>query len=89
MFEVMDYDAVRIANLKQELASGVRANLPGFTRVSFGLYNTESELDTLLDALGRLASGCYAGEYVQDPTSGVFHAVGFAPRVEDAFTLGR
>ena len=89
MLEVMDYGTARVAGLKKELAAGVRAKLPGFTRVSFGLYNTELEVDALLDLLVRLASGRYAGEYTQDLASGAFHAKGHARGVEDAFALGR
>jgi cysteine desulfurase/selenocysteine lyase len=89
MLEIMDYRATRIAGLKTELASGVRANLPGFIRVSFGIYNSPSEVDTLLAVLEGVASERYAGEYAQDPASGVFHAAGYVPSVEDAFILGR
>jgi cysteine desulfurase/selenocysteine lyase len=72
---------------QQEILRGSKANLPGLVRISFGCYNTEAEVDWLIEALERIVRGEYKGTYVQDPATGEFHAQGSEPEWADYFEL--
>jgi len=87
MLALLGYPSEDIAQLKQELGAGIRAHLPGYTRASFGIYNTEAEVDMLVDLLKTLSTGEFAGQYKQDERSGAFYAEGFKLRVEEGFVL--
>jgi selenocysteine lyase/cysteine desulfurase len=58
--------------VRGQILAGDRRGVPGLVRVSFGLYNQEADVDCLIDALERVASGAYQGRYIQDPSSGDF-----------------
>lgn len=45
--------------------------VPGMVRVSFGLYNTQDEIDRLIEALATIADGKY-GKYEVDPATGSY-----------------
>jgi selenocysteine lyase/cysteine desulfurase len=47
------------------ILAGDRANMPGAVRVSFGIYNTEAEVDALVDALAKLATDGPRARYTQ------------------------
>lgn len=44
---------------------------PGMVRISFGLYNTQGEIDRLIDALNAIAKGQY-GKYDVDSATGFY-----------------
>jgi selenocysteine lyase/cysteine desulfurase len=75
------------ARFTAEIRAGNKSNLPGMVRASFGCYSTRDDVDALLDALERLVRGEFRGEYVQSPSSGVYHARGFAVSFDRYFTL--
>lgn len=87
MLALLDYPSEQIAQLKQELKAGIRTHLPGYTRASFGIYNTEAEVDMLVDLLKMLSKGEFAGQYEQNERSGAFYAKGFKLRVKEGFAL--
>jgi selenocysteine lyase/cysteine desulfurase len=74
---------------RQEVINGVKAHLPGLVRISFGCYNTEDEIDWLVQVLEKTVRGEYRGKYVQDPVSGAFWPQGYAPEVTSYFGLKR
>ncbi len=53
------------------------AALPGLTRASFGVYNTDAEVDLFVDVLKTIAAGRIRGEYRRDQSSGDYSPVGF------------
>ncbi len=55
---------------------GVSA-LPGLVRASFGIYNTEDEIDRFVDALKLIIEGKTYGSYARDPQSGDYAPIGF------------
>ena len=52
-----------------------RDAMPGMIRVSFGLYNTLSEVVQLVEALQAIARGDY-GEYTLDQSTGIYTPAG-------------
>jgi hypothetical protein len=61
--------------------------MPGLVRISFGLYNTLDEIDTLIEALNRIARGEYSGQYIQEKSLGEYHPVGWDPDFEEYFSF--
>ena len=56
-------------------------------RISFGGYNTVSEVDRLAAALQMISKREFKGHYQQDPESGEFFAEGFHPDPANYFSL--
>lgn len=60
-----------LGNLRKQLTAGSKAAAPGLVRVSFGLYNTKSEIDELARALHNISAGKY-WEYVENKVTGEY-----------------
>jgi cysteine desulfurase/selenocysteine lyase len=67
---------------KERVLNHNRSALPGLVRASFGCYNTFEEIDHLVVMLGRIITGDYVGDYVEDEVTGSYYPKGF-----DAATL--
>jgi len=63
--------------ITQEVLSGNKSRMPGMVRASLGCYNTTDDIDVLVNVLERIVRGEYKGKYVQDISSGAFHANGY------------
>ena len=61
--------------------------MPGMVRISFGLYNTVEEIDTLIEALKVIAARETQVEYEQDAATGEFHPIGWEPAFDRYFAL--
>ncbi len=64
---------------RARVLGGDRSNMPGMTRISFGVYNTIDEVDRFLEALAVVAAGRHRGHYTQDRATGEFRADGWEP----------
>jgi selenocysteine lyase/cysteine desulfurase len=72
------------AAIEARMSRGERHNIPGAVRVSFGLYNTEEEVDRLLRALGAIVRGRYDRRYVENRVTGEFEHPEWQPEFESA-----
>ena len=77
LLHLLDVKEEQAHQVREQILVGDRREVPGLVRVSFGLYNQESEIDCLVDALNRIARRDYHGTYVQDPASGDFTPQGW------------
>jgi len=59
------------------MLSGDKSDIPGMVRASLGCYNNEEDVDSFLEMVERIARKDFRGTYVQNSTSGAFHAEGF------------
>ena len=75
------------AQVRTDILSGDRSDMPGLIRASFGLYNTLEEVDIFVDALKRIARGDYQGEYQQELSSGEYTPLGWQPDYQRYFSL--
>ena len=75
------------ARVRKSILAGDRREVPGLVRISFGLYNQESEIDVLVEALERIACGEIKGEYVQDAASGDFAPRGWSMDPSSYFSV--
>ena len=73
LFQLLEMTEEQSKSYRSQILSSKKANLPGLVRVSFGCYNTESEVDWLVEMLERILRGQYKGRYIQDQASGEFH----------------
>jgi selenocysteine lyase/cysteine desulfurase len=87
LLELLEVPPDRAKAHQEEIRNGIRADLPGMVRVSFGCYNDMSEVDWLVEVLERIVRREHQGHYVQDPASGEFSAKGFAPDMPSYFLL--
>lgn len=75
--------------VRQRMLAGDKRDMPGLIRASFGLYNTFEDVEALTEALERILTGDYKGEYVQDTASGEYLPAGWQPDYEAYFSLER
>ena len=73
--------------VRSEILANDRHDMPGLVRVSFGMYNTAEEVDTLVQALTNITRGKYYGRYEQDGKSGEYHAIDWKPDLSRYFKL--
>lgn len=75
------------AAVRRRMLGGDRSDMPGLIRISFGLYNTKDEVDTLLEALECILRGEYRGSYVQERASGEYRPLGWQPDFTPYFSV--
>ncbi|MBD3167702.1 aminotransferase class V-fold PLP-dependent enzyme [bacterium] len=68
---------------RDKMRNGHKIGIPGSVRISFGLYNTNEELDHALMLLQALAEGEFRDAYRQDPSTGAFHPADGVPSYSD------
>ncbi|MFC2095576.1 aminotransferase class V-fold PLP-dependent enzyme [Candidatus Bipolaricaulota bacterium] len=78
LIELLGISPQQVALQRKEIETGRQGLLPGLTRISFGVYNDETEIDRLTDTLDRIVRGQQQGNYEQDHTSGAFSPQGFS-----------
>jgi selenocysteine lyase/cysteine desulfurase len=64
--------------VRDQIRSHDKRSVPGMVRISFGLYNTTTEIDELLVALKKIAQGDFKGDYTQHKASGEYRPKGWA-----------
>jgi cysteine desulfurase / selenocysteine lyase len=73
--------------LTQEVLAGNKSRMPGMVRASLGCYNTENDIDVLVEMLERILRKEYKGRYLQDIASGAFHAEGYDISIKKYFAF--
>jgi cysteine desulfurase/selenocysteine lyase len=76
-----------LEKFRSEVLAGDKSKMPGVARISFGMYNTEAEVDIVADALSKIAQKKYTGIYKQEKSSGDFYALGWEPNLDRFFSL--
>ena len=87
ILHLLSIDEKKADQLRQCILDGDKSEIPGLARISFGLYNTIDEVDTLIEALKTIANSEYMGEYPQDKSSGDYRPIGWEPKFEEYFSL--
>ncbi len=72
-------------SMEERILARDRSTLPGAIRVSFGLYNTQEEIDELIEMIKKIATGDYHPFYVVDRESGAYVPKGFKFDFDQAF----
>jgi len=87
LLHLLGLSAEESNRVRRDILNNDRRDMPGLTRISFGLYNTAEEVDVLIQAISNIARGKYYGRYEQDPRSGEYHAVDWQPDLGRYFKL--
>jgi selenocysteine lyase/cysteine desulfurase len=77
--DLLDLPADELRAFRDDVRKGDKSTMPGLVRVSFGMYNSQEEVDELIEALAQIAAGDYKGTYKQDKRTGDYCAVGWEP----------
>ncbi len=73
--------------LEERILHHDRSEIPGAVRISFGIYNDESEIDYFIEALNKIARGEIAGDYTLDKESGEYRPKNFDLKFDTYFKL--
>ena len=87
VLHLLDITQEKSHEVRNNVMSGDRSNMPGFLRASFGLYNSYAEIDTLIDALHQIQAGKFTGDYFQDRATGDYSPRGWEPKFEQQFSI--
>jgi selenocysteine lyase/cysteine desulfurase len=87
ILHLLGVDEEESQRVREEMINHRRDRMPGLIRASFGLYNTQEDVDAFVEALKAIASEAYTGNYVQDMASGEFHPEGWTPDFHAYFSL--
>jgi selenocysteine lyase/cysteine desulfurase len=85
--QLLGVDEEESREVEAQIIARDRSRLPGMVRISFGLYNTEAEIDHLIDVLKVIVKKQYKGEYVLEKERGEYHPKGFSYDFPKYFTL--
>jgi hypothetical protein len=83
----MDIEDQEAKEIEAQILEGDRSNLPGAVRASFGMYNTEEEIDRFIDVLKSIVNKSYHGEYILDKKRGEYHPKDYVTVFEQYFRL--
>jgi len=89
VLHLMGVDADESTRVRQMIIAKDRTEVPGMVRISFGLYNSITDVDRLVEALTEIQRGEYKGKYVQHTSSGEYRPVDWAVDWDSYFTFGR
>lgn len=84
---LLNVPEAEVERFRTEVIAGDRSHMPGVVRASFGMYNTEAEVDRFAYALRDISQGNYQGTYRQQKSSGDYYAVGWEPDLNRFFKL--
>jgi selenocysteine lyase/cysteine desulfurase len=87
LLHLMGLSQAESNRVREEILANDRHDMPGMIRISFGMYNTVEEVDTVVQALSNIARGKFYGRYEQDSKSGEFQAIGWQPDLARYFKL--
>ncbi|MFQ5636923.1 MAG: aminotransferase class V-fold PLP-dependent enzyme [bacterium] len=73
--------------LEHDILNHDRSNLPGAARISFGIYNNESEIDKCVDLIQRIARREWQGDYEVNVLTGEYHPKGVDFSFSDYMTF--
>lgn len=73
--------------LEAQIMQQIRSNIPGAVRISFGMYNNESEIDRLVDLLNIISKNEYKGKYILNEKSGEYHPKDYQVNFNDYFSF--
>lgn len=87
ILHLLDFSTDRSHKVRENMLAGDKSEMPGLVRASFGLYNTTEEVDDFVDALERIASGKYRGNYRQVRATGEFIPDSWQPDFSSYFSI--
>ncbi len=87
LLHLLGFSETEAEQIRLQMIAGDRRNAPGMVRISFGLYNSTTDVDRLIEALHAIRRGDYIGQYRQNQATGEFLPLGWQPNYEHYFTF--
>jgi selenocysteine lyase/cysteine desulfurase len=87
IFHILGLTPEDTKTVQDQMLAGNRSDMPGLVRISFGLYNTTEDVESLIEAIIRIKHGRYEGKYIQDRVSGEYTPEDWEPDFEKFFSL--
>lgn len=84
---LLKFSDEEIDNWFEQTCRGEGTDIPGAIRVSFGIYNTEEEVDYLISSLKAIFAGNYKGHYVKDEHGYDYRPENFSVDVSEYFSF--
>jgi selenocysteine lyase/cysteine desulfurase len=76
-----------LASYLTQIRGGDRSHLPGFVRLSLGIYNTAEEIEYFAEAVEKIITDGPQGRYYFDQRSNLYVPEGFSYDFDSLFTL--
>ena len=89
VLHLMHVDSEESTRVRQMIIAKDRSEVPGMVRISFGLYNSISDVDRLVEAVTKVQRGEYTGKYVQHTSSGEYRPKDWSVDWDSYFTFSR
>ncbi|MFH1354959.1 MAG: aminotransferase class V-fold PLP-dependent enzyme [Candidatus Omnitrophota bacterium] len=70
--KLLGLDQVAVANYAEQIRKGNWSKVPGMVRASFGIYNTEEEIDYFIQALTSILEKGAQASYTMNPQTGEY-----------------
>jgi cysteine desulfurase / selenocysteine lyase len=85
--KLLGFDEKAIEHYSALIRKGDRTTLPGMVRVSFGIYNTEDEVDYFIEALRTILDKGPQARYAVNSRTGEYFPEGRNPEFERYFSV--
>ncbi len=86
LLNLLGFNEQEAEDVRERMRKGDRSDMPGLVRISFGLYNTTDEIDSLITALKAVLKGNYQGDYVQKISTGEYFPRNWQPDYSQYFS---
>ena len=73
--------------LEEKILNHDRSTIPGAVRMSFGMYNKETEIDKMVDTLKIVTKNEYKGKYTLHPETGEYFPEDFKINFDEYYTF--
>jgi selenocysteine lyase/cysteine desulfurase len=77
LLDLMQVDPQVVRQVREQILSGDRSQVPGMVRISFGLFNTAEDVDACTEGIRSIKAGNYRGVYRQNLASGQYSPEGW------------
>jgi selenocysteine lyase/cysteine desulfurase len=84
---ILHVDAAESRAMEERIRNRDRSRIPGAVRMSFGIYNTEEDVDIACDAVAAVAAGTYRRDYRLDLERGAYTLPGADEAFERYFSF--
>ncbi|OQY27032.1 MAG: class V aminotransferase [Candidatus Cloacimonetes bacterium 4572_55] len=87
LIRLLDVSDTEAAKVQGEILNRDRSHVPGAIRITFGIYNNEEEIDSLVEMLEKIIRNEYKGNYTLNPDSGAYSPEGFQVNFGDYWSF--
>ncbi|MFZ5816839.1 MAG: aminotransferase class V-fold PLP-dependent enzyme [Bacillota bacterium] len=87
VLRLLQVEEERFIQVRDQALRGMKVEVPGLVRVSFGCYSTAGDVDALVEMLHRIARGEYRSGYQLNPATGEYSHPEYQPDFRACFAL--